>query len=740
MKEDLMEEIDMNPKEKVNVEKNEETKEDVLEKNDKLEINENDMKDNSRIEENTDIKNDDDEKIEKQKESQKRKDKKDELDQAEIDTKSSKKHSDKKEDSKIDENINKEESKKENKKKSRKKDKKNISDAEQENKGEEEIDNENKTEKNKKVKNKRKNEKLNNGKKAKEKKKIDKKQLKKIIISIIIVFVVALFFSTVFALTNINNERIISGVKIEGIEVSGLSKEEAKAKIETAYSEKLEQNIELKYQDFASELNPTLMEVKYDIESAVNQAYSLGRESNIFVNNYNILGTLIGKRDIDVNMSINEDVTKKTIEDIGTNLPGILTQSSYSIEEDKLIITRGKEGIVINTDELLSEVKDVLNDINVKDVTMEIPVETKTPEDIDIDKIHSEVYKEVKDAYYTKDPFTVYPEVEGVDFDVEKAKEIISAEVKDEYVIDLIITKPKVTIDQIGTEAFPDQLATFTTRYDASDKDRTTNLVLACQKINGKVIMPGATFSYNEALGPRTASAGYKNAKIYSSGEVIDGIGGGICQISSTLYNSALMSDMEIVSRRNHQFVTSYVGAGRDATVVYGSTDFKFKNTRKYPVRIVASAKSGIATVSIYGIKEPDREYTYSFSTKTISTIPYTTKYVEDSSLAPGKEVVKQKGANGLVTQTYMTKMLNGKVISTKLLSKDTYSAMQRIIRRGTSKASSSSTQTPTTTPNTPSTSTDNSGTTSTPQEPTQPQTKPEETTPTETPQAETTE
>ena len=732
MKEDLMEETDMDPKEKVNVEKNEETKEDVLEKNDKLEINENDMEDNSRIEENTDIKNDEGEKIKKQKESQKREDKKDELDQEEKDARSSKKHSDKKEDSKIDENINKEGSKKENKKKSRKKDKKNISDEEQENKDEEEFDNEDKLKKNKKVK--------NDEKKPKEKKKMDKKKLKKIIISIIIVFAVALLFSTVFALTNINNERIISGVKIEGIEVSGLSKEEAKAKIETAYSEKLEQNIELKYQDFASELNPTLMEVKYDIESAVNQAYSLGRESNIFVNNYNILGTLIGKRDIDVNMSINEDVTKQTIEDIGTNLPGILTQSSYSIEEDKLIITRGKEGVVINTDELLSDVKDVLNDINVKDVTMEIPVKTKTPEDIDIDKIHSEVYKEVKDAYYTKDPFTVYPEVEGVDFDVEKAKQIISAEVKDEYVIDLIITKPKVTIDQIGTEAFPDQLATFTTRYDASDKDRTTNLVLACQKINGKVIMPGATFSYNEALGPRTASAGYKNAKIYSSGEVIDGIGGGICQISSTLYNSALMSDMEIVERRNHQFVTSYVGAGRDATVVYGSTDFKFKNTRTYPVKIVASAKSGIATVSIYGIKEADREYTYSFSTKTISTIPYTTKYVEDSSLAPGKEVVKQKGANGLVTQTYMTKMLNGKVISTKLLSKDTYSAMQRIIRRGTSKASSSSTQTPTTTPNTPSTTTDNSGTTSTPQEPTQPQTKPEETTPTETPQTETTE
>ena len=163
------------------------------------------------------------------------------------------------------------------------------------------------------------------------------------------------------------------------------------------------------------------------------------------------------------------------------------------------------------------------------------------------------------------------------------------------------------------------------------------------------------------------------------------------------------MSDMEIVERRNHQFVTSYVNAGRDATVVYGLTDFRFKNTRTYPVRLVASAKGGVATVSIYGIKEPDREYTYSFKTETVSTIPYTTKYVEDSSLAEGKEVVTQSGTNGLVSKTYMTKMLNGKVISTKLLSTDTYSAMQRIVKRGTSKTTSSQSS---------STSTTGSGTT----------------------------
>ncbi len=567
--------------------------------------------------------------------------------------------------------------------------------------------------------------------KEKKNKKNPKKKVKKIIISIIIVAIIMLLFSTVFALTNINNEKIISGITIEGVEVSGLTKEEAISKLETLYSEKIGKNIMLQYQDFNSELNPTLMEVNYDIEKAVNEAYSLGRNRNIFINNYNIIGTLIAKKDFNVDMTMNEETTKQTINDIGANLPGILIESSYSVEEDELIITRGKEGVVISTETLLSKVKDMLNDIHETENVIEIPVETKTPQEIDVDKIHSEIYQEPKDAYYTKEPFTVYPEVEGIDFDVEKAKEIIAAEVKDEYVIDLIITKPKVTLEDIGTEAFPDRLSTFSTRYNAADKDRTTNLVLACKKLNGKVIMPGETLSYNETLGPRTYAAGYRNGKIYENGQVVDGLGGGICQISSTLYNAALMSDMEIVERRNHQFVTSYVDEGRDATVVYGLTDFKFKNTRKYPIRIVASASGGVATISIFGIKEADREYTYSFRTETISTIPYTTKYVEDSSLTAGREVVTQNGTNGLVCKTYMTKMLNGKVVSTKLLSTDTYSAMQRIVKRGTSKTTSSpSSSTNKTTTNKENNNETNKETNKKPVEQT-----PEETTPTQKPE-----
>ena len=518
-------------------------------------------------------------------------------------------------------------------------------------------------------------------------KKMDNKKSKKkyIVIACIIaaVVVIGVLLSTIFALVNIGNEKMISGISIEGIEVSGLTNEEAKTKVETIYNQKKEKEINIKYEDYESTLNPTLMEVEYNVDKAVETAYKIGRTENIFINNYEILKTLIMKENVDVEMTLNEDVTKQNIQDISVNLPGVVIESSYSVEDDELIITKGKAGVIVDTDKLYEEVKESLNNINANDEIIEIPVSQKEPEEIDIQKIHDEIYKEAQDAYYTKDPFTVYPEVEGVDFDVEAAKKILEEE-KDEYVIKLTITKPKVTISQIGSEAFPDQLATFTTRYDVSDVDRSTNLRIACQKINGKVVLAGDTFSYNQALGKRTEAAGYKNGKVYEAGQVVDGIGGGICQISSTLYNTALLANLDIVERRNHQFVTSYVPAGRDATVVYGVTDFKFKNTRKYPVRIVASANNGIATISMYGIKE-ENEYTFKFSTKTVASIPTTTKYVEDASLPAGTEKVKQKGANGLKTETYITKMLNGKVISTKLLSKDTYDAMQRIVLKGTS-------------------------------------------------------
>ena len=517
--------------------------------------------------------------------------------------------------------------------------------------------------------------------------KLNKKRKKKIFIILLIIFIFIIFslFSTIFALLNISNENIMSGISINNIDISGLSKEEVKAKVENVFNEKLNKEIKVTYGEYESTINPTVIEAKFNVDEIIEKAYQIGRKGNIIQNNYNILKALIMKENLECNVSINESETNKLINDISLNLPGALVESSYYIEDDNLIITKGKEGLVINSEKLLKLIYEKLNNNNINQEYIEIPVEIKQPQKIDLQKIHDEIYKEPENAYYNKEPFEIHAETDGVDFDIDEAKKIIEKEEKDEYSITLKITKPEITINDIGTEAFPDMLSTFTTKYDRTNINRTTNLQLAINKINGVVLMPDEEFSYNKIVGERTIAAGYKDAKIYSNGEVVDGLGGGICQISSTLYNTVLLANLEITERRNHQFITSYLPAGRDATVVYGSQDFKFKNNRKYPVKIEATLNSGIAKISLYGVKE-ENDYTVTFETKTISAIPYKTKYIEDNSLEEGVEKIQQKGTNGLVTETYKILSLNGAVVSKTLLSKDTYNAMQRVVVKGTKK------------------------------------------------------
>ena len=211
------------------------------------------------------------------------------------------------------------------------------------------------------------------------------------------------------------------------------------------------------------------------------------------------------------------------------------------------------------------------------------------------------------------------------------------------------------------------------------------NIELASSKVNGTVIMPGENFSYNTVVGRRTIEAGYKEGTAYIGGKVVPDVGGGICQLSSTLYNVALFANLEIVERSNHMFLTGYVAAGRDATVYYGSIDFVFKNTRKYPIKIVTNSKNGVCAVSIYGIKE-EKEYQVVIQPKITSYIGYTTTYKDDPTLEEGKEVVEQAGVNGCRSECYKILKLDGKVVEQKLLSKDTYKAKEKIVRRGTKK------------------------------------------------------
>ena len=524
------------------------------------------------------------------------------------------------------------------------------------------------------------------------------KKVVAISITIAVLIVLLLILSVIFALINMNNTNIINGVYVNNVDLSAMSQTEAKDKIEALTNDKLAKELTLSYQDYNSTVNATVLEVKYDINSAIEEAYGIGRSGNLFKNNYEILKTLLFKHNIDIDIALNEEVAKTSINDMSAHLPNALVQSSYYIEENDLIITKGKRGTAIDEEQFINTIRNNYADLTSTETDLELPVIEKDPDPINIDKIHEEVYTEAKDAYYNKEPFEIFPEVEGVDFNVEEAKELLKED-KEEYVIKLIITKPKVTIEDLSEIAFKDMLSTFSTKYDASNTARTTNLKLAASKINGTVLAAGQEFSYNKVVGERSIAAGYKEAKIYSNGEVVDGLGGGICQISSTLYNAVVLANLDVTQRRNHQFVTSYLPAGRDATVVYGSQDFKFKNTRKYPIKLVASVSNGIAKISVYGIKE-NPDYEVSLQTSTISTIPFATVYEDDASLPAGTEKVKQKGSNGMVTETYKIVKSNGAVVSKTLLSRDVYNAMQKIILKSTA-SEEPSTPTPTT-PTTP--------------------------------------
>lgn len=514
------------------------------------------------------------------------------------------------------------------------------------------------------------------------------KQKKKPIITVIVLTFIILaiaILSTIFALLNNKNDKIITGISIFNIDVSNMSKEEAKNKVKEHVGTKLAEDIILKFDNYETTLNPSQVSAQFNIDKAVEEAYGIGRDSNIFVNNYSIIATKFLNKNIDLNLEYDNTLLDNKINDISSKLPNARVQSSYYIEDEDLIIVKGTAGNVINKEKFKEELISEIRNINKKNI-IELPINNAEPDEIDLEKIRKEIYKVPVNAYVKKDPFEVHTHINGVDFgiSIEEAKKIIEKDEK-EYEIPLKITVADITLADLGAEAFPDKLSHYTTNYNTGDYNRTTNVELSAKKISGTIILPGEIFSYNQVVGERTISKGYKEAAAYAGGKIVQSIGGGICQTSSTLYNAALLANLEITDRSNHLFETSYVEPSRDATVSWGTLDFQFKNTRKFPIKVVTDVGGGVLDIAIYGVKE-DVEYDVSIESIVTSYIPFTVRYKEDKTLYEGEEVIEQSGFNGCNSEAYRILRRNGEVVSEELLSRDTYDAMERIVLKGTKK------------------------------------------------------
>ena len=465
-----------------------------------------------------------------------------------------------------------------------------------------------------------------------------------------IILAIFLICFLTFTFLNIKNTKIISNIFIQTYDVSNLTQEEAIKKINNIVTSQIPEELTLKHNDYETSISTKELNIQFDTTNAVNNAYKVGRTGNLLQNDLTILQTKFQKKQFTLNLTLDIESLKKQLQDISGKLPDKVKESSYYIEGSNLILTKGETGAVVDVDKTASEIIEQIQNLNVKNNTIEIATEEKSPSALDIDSIHSELYSEAKDAYFTQNPYSIYPSENGVDFaiSINDAKAMLQED-KDEYSIPLKVLYPSVTTNMLGTEAFPNLLSQYSTSYSTRNQKRTTNLRLAANKINGTVLMPGETFSYNKVVGERTIAAGYQEAPIYVSGKVVDGLGGGICQITTTLYNAVVYANLEIVERSNHQFVPSYAPASRDATVVYGSIDFKFKNNRNYPIKILCSVQNGIANFQIYGLKT-DNDYEVVISNRVTGTT-----------------------SNAIYSEAYKILKQNGQVVSSTLLSQDVY-------------------------------------------------------------------
>jgi len=505
-----------------------------------------------------------------------------------------------------------------------------------------------------------------------------KKRLVLVIIAIIVLINIAIF-STVFAFINLNNPGIISGISVYGVNLQGLNREEAIQKLSEQLNPKLERELNITTEEFEMSISPTQIEARFNIEEIVDEVYVIGSNGNIFQNNFEILGVLIRNRNIEPELVYDEQLLENLIEDIAVRLPGTVSNPTYYISEDTLIITRGIAGVTINVEETKTLILTELERNTEENVELNLIM--TEPTQINIDEIYNEIFTEAQNAYYTENPFEIFVHAYGMRFDLEEARQLLTED-REEYEIPLIITMPEVTIEMLGDRAFPDLLASYSTRFDPNSIARTVNLQLITDKLDGAVLMPGEVFSVNQTTGRRTSREGYVESTGFAGGRVVPMVGGGICQSSSTLYMAVLYANLGIVERRAHMFVTSYSGPGRDATLVDGVIDFKFENTRSFPILIRTSLRNGINRVEIFGIRE-EIEKEVEVVTMVLNYIPFTTIYETNSGLASGEERVLQGGATGVNSITYRVLRFNGVEISREVLSRDSYRPMTRIVQRG---------------------------------------------------------
>lgn len=431
-------------------------------------------------------------------------------------------------------------------------------------------------------------------------------------------------FDTVFA----------KNVYIEDLAVGGLTKKEAKAKLEENISEELsKQQIVFTNGDVSKTVPLIDLGMTYNIDETIDVAFKIGHDVG-FVKQYDIAQNGVK-------------------ESQHFYLAGIIDE--YKIKEQ-----------LEECSELFykAPVNATLSRVNRKFVTT----------------------KEVNGAALDVEA-TTQKVVQAIESIKDDSNEVLTVEVVTQVVL------PECTEAELAESQT--LLSSFSTSYNNADLNRNTNLKVAADKISC-MILPDGTFYLSNQLEPFTEAEGYRNAGTIVNGKIEDSLGGGICQVASTLYNAVLLTELEIVYRQNHSLAVSYVPLGRDATYNTGTIDFKFKNNSNYPIYIEGYCENNEVIVNIYGHKTLKSDYTVKFESITTEVIPAPeTKYEDDSTLEKGKEVVEVRALDGKRVSLYKLYYQGDKLVDKVLVNTSYYRPRAAVIKRGTKGVSTETMATP---------------------------------------------
>ena len=423
--------------------------------------------------------------------------------------------------------------------------------------------------------------------------------------------VIAVLVVTLVGVSLKNGHTIYPNVRVAGVDVGGLTAAEARELVEQTVEEAYRaQTLEVRLPDKTLYFDSEKANVTVDAEQTIQKAMTYGRDKGVF---WALLRYLMSSKSVhtvsmEAAMSMNTDYLQSTIQKAAdeARIDPINTTVSMDAEMTKMTVRLGTSGQKLDTDDLYHAVYQAFIRGDLDPLTWEyerVPHGT-----VDMVEVQERLAAPAKDAYYDAEKHQIIPGTTGHTFDrpalMERAKEYSEGEAIE---VPLEILEPQVTTGKLTYQMFGEILEQRSSVY-VNNPDRTENLRLACEAINGTIINPGEVFSFNDAVGERTEERGFRPATIYGGeGESVDGVGGGVCQVASTIYYAALYMDLPTVMREPHMYEVTYVPAGCDATVFWDSgLDYKFRNDRENPIKIQANIDGGKVNITFWGVKESD--------------------------------------------------------------------------------------------------------------------------------------